>query len=112
MIGARNLGAAGFGRNSNLPPGVNFEDFVQANGSFDITAFREALREALEAQQTAPAAVQNDEERYFFTEATTTSTTTPGTTTTADLGTSCWKCDQMTYADCSAKGDLEKCEKV
>jgi len=116
LIGARNLGAAGFGRNSNLPPGVNFEDFVQANGSFDITAFREALREALEAQDAAPAAaiqqgVQNDEERYFFTEATTTSTTTPGTTTTADLGTSCWKCDQMTYADCSAKGDLEKCEK-
>ena len=56
--------------------------------------------------------VQNDEERYFFTQATTTSTTTPGTTTTVDLGTSCWKCDQMTYADCSAKGDLEKCEKV
>ena len=56
LIGARNLGAAGFGRNSNLPPGVNFEDFVQANGSFDITAFREALREALEAQDTAQAA--------------------------------------------------------
>jgi len=116
LIGARNLGAAGFGRNSNLPPGVNFEDFVQANGSFDITAFREALREALEAQDAAPAAaiqqgVQNDEERYFFTQATTTSTTTPGTTTTVDLGTSCWKCDQMTYMDCSVKGDLEKCEK-
>lgn len=51
-IGPRNLGTTGFDPNArNLPEGVNFEDFVQTNGSFDITAFREAMSAALVASQ-------------------------------------------------------------
>ena len=83
-------------------------DPCEANGSFNMEAFRESLSAALAAQEN----VQNDEERYFFTQASTTSTTTTTTTTTGLKGTTCWKCDQMSYSECSAKGDFEVCSKV
>ena len=77
-----------------------------------MEAFRESLSAALSAQASAEENVQNDEERYFFTQAATTSTTTTTTTTTGLKGTTCWKCDQMSYSECSAKGDFEVCSKV
>jgi len=107
IIGARSLGDIGGIERNSLPPGVNLQDFVSANGSFNMEAFRESLSAALAAQEN----VQNDEERYFFTQASTTSTTTTTTTTTGLKGTTCWKCDQMSYSECSAKGDFEVCSK-
>jgi len=66
------------------------------------------------AQAANRDAEEDDErkgERYFFTQPTTTSTTTTTTVATVISGDSCWKCDQMSYADCAAKGDIEKCQK-
>jgi len=66
------------------------------------------------AQAANRDAEEDDErkgERYFFTQPTTTSTTSTTTVVTTIPGDSCWKCDQMSYADCAAKGDIEKCQK-
>merc|ERR1739838_68435 len=62
-------------------------------GNFDLSAFGLA-------PEAFNAAVGN-EERYFFTTTTTTSISFGGT---------CWKCDQMTYANCATLGSYETCE--
>jgi len=62
------------------------------------------------AAAAAPAADVNDE-RYFFTQTTTTTTTvtTISTITQVRSGDHCWKCDEMTYMDCAAKGSYQLC---
>lgn len=52
-----------------------------------------------------------DEERYFFTTVLGTTTTLATTTTTLPVqGTSCWKCDEMTYTTCASGGEYTFCE--
>ena len=64
-----------------------------------------------EAEREAEEDDERKGERYFFTQSATTSTTTTTTTQTPPDGSSCWKCDQMTYANCAAEGDIELCQK-
>jgi len=101
----RSVGGQG-GRKS-LPDGVNYRDYIRPDGTFDVFAFRAAVQAARDREV---AGAQNDE-RYFFTQPTTTSTTTTSTTQTAPHGSSCWKCDQMTYNDCAVKGEIQTCPK-
>lgn len=84
----------------------NFDtNYDSAYGSFyDYDQAAEAEREAEEDDERKG-------ERYFFTQASTTSTTTTTTTQTPPDGSSCWKCDQMTYASCASEGDIELCQK-
>lgn len=74
--------------------------------NFDLSAFGLGPGTPLNFPDDA-----GNEERYFFTTTTTTSTTTTTTTTTSiSFGDTCWKCDQMTYANCALKGSYEQCE--
>jgi hypothetical protein len=89
-----------------------------ANYNFDgnyADAYGGSFYDYDEAAQAANRDAEEDDERkgerYFFTQAATTSTTTTTTTHTPVGGDSCWKCDQMTYADCAAKGRIETCQK-
>jgi len=51
-----------------------------------------------------------DDERYFFTATPATTTTTTGTTLTiTSTGSSCWKCDAMTFVSCASEGQMETC---
>lgn len=90
----------------------SLDDFVLPDlSSFDLSSF--GLGPAVLAPNldlSAPAAAVENDERYFFVTTTpgTPGTTTPTTTTTVP-GASCWKCDQMTYADCASNGDLNLC---
>jgi hypothetical protein len=76
--------------------------------NFDLSAFGLGPGTPLNFPD-APGAPE-DSERYFFTVTSTTTTTPPPTTTTLPLsGTSCWKCDAMTYATCASGGRMELC---
>lgn len=76
-------------------------------GDFDLSAF--GLGD-LGGSESLVFPGADDEERYFFTTTTSTTTTTTTTTTiTVPPGTTCWKCDQMSYAGCASNGDFETC---
>jgi len=81
--------------------------------AFDLSNFGLPAAPALPAvpDREVDADFDPNDERYFFTSTGTTSTTTTTTTQTPPHGTSCWKCDQMTYNDCAIKGKIETCPK-
>jgi len=82
-------------------------------GNFDLSAFGlgpGAFGAAAPAAAEAFAPGENDE-RYFFTATATTTVTTPVTVTvtTTFTGTTCWKCDAMTYEMCAVEGKFQQC---
>ena len=77
-------------------------DFVRPNGFFNSAGFQAAVEAARGTQL----------ERYFFTAAAmnTASFATTIATTTVASGTSCWKCDAMTFGSCASNGKMEACD--
>jgi len=92
------IAAAVNAQNINLPDLSNFDlsAFGLAPDAFNV--------------QPAAAAGPADGERYFFTAATTTTvTTTTVTVPPVIAGTSCFKCDKMSYATCGSQGRYQIC---
>ena len=72
-------------RKIQLPPGVDFLDYVDESGNLNVQAFREALLVALIKEQALKTTTSTTTTSVTTTTSTTTTTTTTSTSTTEEL---------------------------
>lgn len=88
--------------------GNDFGGFDYGNyANYDLSGYDYGF----DANAGRPGAEVDSDDRYFFTQPAqvTVSVPPPVTTEPPILGSSCWKCDAMSFYDCAANGKYEEC---
>jgi hypothetical protein len=86
----------------------NFGGFDYGNyANYDLSGYDYGF----DANAGRPGAEVDSDDRYFFTQPQQITTLAPPVVTTEPpiLGSSCWKCDAMSFYDCAANGKYEEC---
>jgi len=86
----------------------NFGGFDYGNyANYDLSGYDYGF----DANAGRPGADVASDDRYFFTQPPqpVVTATPPPTTLPKVLGSSCWKCDAMTFTQCAAEGQYEEC---
>lgn len=88
--------------------GNDFGGFDYGNyANYDLSGYDYGF----DANAGRPGAEVDSDDRYFFTQPqqVTVTVAPPETTIPPILGSSCWKCDAMSFYDCAANGKYEEC---